>query len=104
MQTIISKLENNTFNNVLIKKGKNLISDKKCIDLLQNDFFKNYVMKGLIKILEKEKKEIKEINKENTPDYENMNYNDLVKYAKSKGIDTKKKKKAQIIEELRRGE
>lgn len=104
MHTIISKLENNTFNNVLIKKGKNLISDKKCIDLLQNDFFKNYVMKGLIKILEKEKKEIKEINKENTPDYENMNYNDLVKYAKSKGIDTNKKKKAQIIEELRRGE
>ena len=98
MQTIISKLENNTFNNVLIKKGKNIISDKKCIDLLKDNFFKSCVMKGLIKILEKEKKEI---NKENNSNYENMKYQELVQIAKSRGIDTNKKKKEEIIKELR---
>ena len=106
MYTIISKLENNLFSGILIKKGENKVTDKDCFELIKDITFNRYVETGFIKI--EEKKELKtktpptndgETN--NEPTLEEMKYQELVKLAKSKGIDTNKKKKEEIIKELR---
>lgn len=103
MQTIVSKLENNLFNWILIKKGENKVSDKDYLELIKDIIFKQYVENGFIKV--EEKKELKTktppTNEGETQGLENMKYQDLVKLAKSKGIDTNKKKKEEIIKELR---
>lgn len=103
MHTIISKLENNLFNGILIKKGENKVPDKDCLELIKDITFNRYVEKGFIKV--EEKKELKTktppANDGETEGLENMKYQELVKLAKSKGIDTNKKKKEEIIKELR---
>lgn len=114
MQLIISTLENNLFNGILIKKGENKIAEKICLELIKDITFKQYVEKGFIKI--EEKKELKPktpptnnggTNNEpaiyGEPDnaLEDLKYQELVKLAKSKGIQTNKKKKEEIIKELR---
>lgn len=53
MISIYSKLEDNEFSGVLLKKGKNLINDIKLVKLLSNKEFNNYTKQGFIILPEK---------------------------------------------------
>lgn len=90
MQKIISKLENNIYENIEIKKGENLISDNHYLIIKKNPIFKKYVNDGFIIVQEVKAKKFKN-NK--IQDFDNMSYQELKKYAyKNKIIATSNKK------------
>lgn len=95
MQKVLSKLENNKFSNVVVKKGLNLINDKDFKTLSDNTQFKSFVEKGYIQIKAKAKK----INTEK-PDFNSMDYNELKKYIKNNNIEVPSLKKDDILNVL----
>lgn len=104
MIKIISKLEDNIFSSILVKKGLNFLceSDFKKLELDKN--FISFQNKKLIDIEQKKSKVSTPANKtiKAPADFETMNWKDLQAYAKSRGI--KAKTKANIIEELKKGQ
>lgn len=93
MTIIYSKLENNVFSKILIKKGKNTINEEVYAELLKDKVFKNFLEKGFIKIEDREE-ENKEI------DFTKMTYAELKAYVKANNIEVKSLKKDDILEAL----
>ena len=90
MQKVLSKLENNKFSNIVVKKGLNLVNGKDFKILSKDVQFKSFVEKGYIRILLKTKKTEK-------PDFNSMNYNELKKYVKENNIEVPSLKKDDIL-------
>ena len=99
MKTIISKLEDNIFSGILVKKGENRLTDKECDILFKNHHFcaatgSRYVFLRLSDV-PKPKAEI------TTPDFDQMTYNELKAYAKKHNVKPASNKQADIIEALK---
>lgn len=99
MKTIISKLENNIFSGILVKKGINKISDKDYNVLLLDVNFCTFSGLGFIKIkgakFEKVKEEVKK-------SFDDMSYQELVAYVKANNIKTASKSKVDILAAINR--
>ena len=95
MLTIISKLENNLFDDILIKKGSNNVKNIELSSLLKNTTFKSMCAKGYIKILGN--KQSKPQTDDKVLDFESMNYQELQKYVKAHQIKTNGTKKADLL-------
>lgn len=97
MINIKSKLENNMFDNVLVKKGINHISEELFNKLKQNKTFKAFCDLGYIACTAKEK--VKEVKEEiaNKPDFSKFSYDELKAYVKKHNIKVPSLKKADIL-------
>lgn len=95
MITIISKLENNLFDEILIKKGINKVDNLTLSKLLKNVAFNIMCTHGYIKVVtpvqKEEDKETTSIN------LEDMNYQELLKFVKAHEIKTEGTKKADLL-------
>lgn len=100
MKTIISKLENNVFSGILVRKGKNKISDKDYQMLLTDVNFVTFISLEYLKVegaqFTKVTKAIKETIEEDL-DFENMSYQDLKTYVRQNNIEVPSFKKADIL-------
>lgn len=98
MFKIVSKLEDNMFLDVLVKKGSNLFYESDFKKLKSDKNFISFQNKKFIIIEQKKSK----VSVSKAPiDFESMNWKDLLAYAKSKGISVKAKSKIDIINELK---
>lgn len=97
MVKLKSKLENNIFDNVLVKKGINHISEELFNKLKQNKAFKSFCDLGYIACTVKEK--VKEVKEEltNKPDFSAMSYDELKAYVKEHNIKVPSLKKVDIL-------
>lgn len=95
MITIISKLENNLFDDVLIKKGVNKVNNLVFSRLLKNTTFKSMRANGYIKVMKN--KQTKQNNDNKTPDFKSMNYQQLLKFVKEHQIKTEGTKKVDLL-------
>jgi hypothetical protein len=102
MIKIISKLEDNIFSGILVKKGLTCLCESDFKKLKQDKNFISFQNKKFIIIEQKKSKASTPANKtiKAPADFETMNWKDLQAYAKSRGI--KAKTKANIIEELKK--
>lgn len=107
MKTIISKLENNIFSGILVKKGTNKIFDKDYNVLLLDVNFCTFTGLGLIKvegaISAKVKKAVAEVIEEVKKSFDDMTYQELLKYVKKHNIKVPSTKKADILKVLKEG-
>lgn len=106
MKTIISKLEDNLFSGVLVKKGLNIIKDDIYRRLCGSKQFKQFCEGKYIEVTEAENgaaqgdtKDIKD-----TKDFGSMSYSELKAYVLENNIKVKSLKKADILEALTKGE
>lgn len=98
MQKVFSKLENNIFENIEIKKGENLISDNHYLIIKKNPIFKKYVNDGFIIVQEVKAKKFKN-NK--IQDFDNMSYQELKKYAYENKIIATSNKKDDLLKAIK---
>ncbi len=107
MLKIYSKLEDNNFSGVIIKKGLNCIPDKIGKKLILLDkAFKNFVEKGFIKIEAKDqnpKKANKASVQEAPLDFNSMTQPELKSYVLKNNIEVPSFKKADILSVLMKG-
>ena len=110
MIKINSLLENNIFDEILIKKGKNRISDDIYTQLLNNKTFNHFVDNGMIKIERSEcvtidEQEPEYINipeeKETPINFDRISYNELKAYVIKNNIPVKSMKKVDILAALK---
>ena len=100
MINLKSKLENNIFDGVLVKKGISQIEEALFEKLSKNPTFVKFLEGGyILKVAAQKVKEAKEEIK-NKPDFSKMSYNDLKKYVKDNKIEVKSLSKADIYEAL----
>lgn len=97
MKTFYSSLENNIFSGILVKKGKNTLSNKSYSTLLLDINFCTFLSLGFIKL---EGVTSNTVEPE-TPDFDSMTYQELKDYAKKHNIKTKSEKKVDILEALK---
>lgn len=95
MITIISKLENNLFDEILIKKGINNVNNLTLSNLLKNATFKTMCANGHIKVVKPAQKQ--EDKKTTSLNPEDMNYQELLKFVKEHQIETEGTKKANLL-------
>ena len=101
MKTVYSALENNMFSGILLKKGKNIISDREYNTLLLNVDFCTFIALGYIKVKGADFTKVKQAVTESvTPDFDSMTYAQLKKYVIDNNIQVKSMKKADILESL----
>lgn len=104
MHIIVSKLENNIFSGILIKKGENKISDKDYNTLLLDVNFVTFVgLKYLSvqnKTFTKVTEAVEEIKNEK-PDFENMTQPELKSYVIKNNIEVQSFKKVDILAALK---
>ena len=98
MYKIVSKLEDNMFSGVLVKKGSNLFYESDFKKLKQDKNFISFQNKKFI-IIEKKKPKVS-VSKAPV-NFGSMKWQDLQAYAKSKGLSVKAKSKIDIINELK---
>lgn len=100
MIKLISKLEANIFDNVLLKKGINVISEAAFNQLKKNKTFLNFFDAGFITHIVAEK--IKEAKTEirEKPDFSKFSYEDLKKYVKENNIKVSSMKKTDLLAAL----
>ena len=79
MQKVFSKLENNIFENIEIKKGENLISDNHYLIIKKNPIFKNAEVQ----------------------DFDNMTYQELKQFAYENKIIAKSNKKDDLLKAIK---
>ena len=107
MLKIYSKLEDNIFSGVTIKKGLNCIPDKVGKKLVLLDkVFKNFVEKGFIKIEVKDQSSTKanKASVQETPlDFNSMTQPELKSYVLKNNIQVPSFKKADILSVLMKG-
>lgn len=107
MHIIVSKLENNIFSGILIKKGENKISDKDYKTLLLDVNFVTFVgLKYLSvqgQIFPKVTKAVEEI-KDKKLDFENMTQPELKSYVIKNNIKVPSFKKVDILAALKQVE
>ena len=102
MKTVYSALENNIFSGVLLKKGKNIISDRAYNTLLLNVDFCTFIGLGYIKVKGADFTKVKQTVTESvTPDFDSMTYAQLKKHVTDNCIEVKSMKKADILEVLK---
>lgn len=95
---IKSKLEDNIFGGVLLKKGLHGYKNAEYTRMSFDKEFKRNVLFGNIVILNL--KPAEEKKEETKPDFTKMNYKELVAYVKENGIKTKSMKLADILTAL----
>ncbi len=100
MITIISKLENNLFDEILIKKGINKVNNLTLSNLLKNTTFKTMCANGYIKIVKPEQKQ--EDKKITSINPEDMNYQELLKFVKAHQIKTEGTKKVDLLAAIKK--
>lgn len=101
MIKVKSKLENNIFDGVLIKKGYNIIENNVYFNVLEkNPTFTSFKAKGFIKDIAGECEVKKECKTEEKPDFASMSYADLKKYVKDNNIEVESMKKDDIYKAL----
>lgn len=95
MKTIFSKLEDNIFAGILVKKGENKITDKECEILFKNHHFCAAAGRGFIFL--------QHTSRENNsaPNFDEMSYAELKKYVLDNNIAVTSMKKADILEALK---
>lgn len=98
MQKVFSKLENNIFENIEIKKGENLISDNHYLIIKKNPIFKNYVNNGFIIVQEVKATKFKN---DKIQDFDNMSYQELKKYAYENKIIATSNKKDDLLKAIK---
>lgn len=101
MIEIKSKLENNVFGGVILKKGINKYRDCDYARMNFDKEFKKHLIVGNIQILGLKPVE-KPVKKEKKPDYTKMSYKELVQYVKDNKIKIKSMKTADILEALQK--
>lgn len=104
MKTIISKLENNVFSGILVRKGKNKISDKDYQTLLLDVNFVAFTGLNYLKVEGAQfTKVAKAVDKtiEEDMDFESMSYQDLKAYVQKNNIEVPSLKKADILSVLK---
>lgn len=95
---IKSKLEDNIFGGVLLKKGLHAYKNAEYTRMSFDKEFKKNVLVGNIVILNL--KPTEEKKEETKPDFSKMSYKELVAYVKENGIKTKSMKLADILAAL----
>lgn len=106
MIKIYSKLENNIFSGIKIKKGLNCVPDKTGKQLFLFDkAFKSFVEKGLIKIEAKEtvQKKANPVSIIPALDFSSMTQPELKSYVIKNNIQVPSYKKADILSVLMKG-
>lgn len=99
MKTIFSKLEDNIFSGILVKKGENKLTDKECKILFQNRYFCVAAEKDFIFLrFSDAPAKPKEVT---TPNFEQMSYYELKDYAKEHDIKPKSQSRAEILKALK---
>lgn len=107
---ILSKLENNIIEGVLIKKGKNTLKENDFIKLSKNPEFMRFVQDKKFILEEQKKQEVKETKKEakkepekkdDKSDFDSMSYDELKKYVKENNIKVDSYKKADLLNTLK---
>lgn len=99
MIEIKSKLENNVFGGVVLKKGINKYRDCDYARMNFDKEFRKHLIVGNVQILGLKPVE-KPILKKEKLDYTKMSYKELVQYVKDNKIKTKSMKTADILEAL----
>lgn len=98
MQKVFSKLENNIFENIEIKKGENLISDNHYLIIKKNPIFKNYVNKGFIIVQEVKAATFKNAE---VQDFDKMTYQELKQFAYENKIIATSNKKDDLLKAIK---
>lgn len=104
MKTIISKLEDNLFSEILVKKGENNLQDKLVDELLKDKEFKAFVNAGYIKVqqpVKKVTKKVPPVSDGEKPDFASMSYQQLKAYAKAYNITPKSQSKEDILNAIK---
>lgn len=100
MHIIVSKLENNRFSGILIKKGENKISDKDYNTLLLDAAFVTFLDHEYLSVQNKVTEVVEEIKNEK-PDFENMTQPELKSYVIKNNIEVPSFKKVDILVALK---
>lgn len=100
MIEIKSKLENNVFGGVVLKKGINKYRDCDYARMNFDKEFRKHLIVGNVQILGLKPVEKPVKQKKEKPDYTKMSYKELVQYVKDNKIKTKSMKTADILEAL----
>lgn len=100
MHIIVSKLENNIFSGILIKKGENKISDKDYNTLLLDTAFVTFLDHEYLSVQDKVTEVVEEI-KNQKPDFENMTQPELKSYVIKNNIEVSSFKKVDILAALK---
>ena len=98
MTEIISRLENNLFSGILLKKGKNIITESVYKTLKSDKHFARFLAKGFIKTVS-EKKEDKQDKQAVNVDL--TDYNELKRYVVENGIKTASIKKEDLLKAVK---
>lgn len=103
MIIIYSNLEDNIFSGVTVKKGFNYLPNKIVKELVFHDkTFKNFVIKGFIKIEEKRDTNKASVS-DTAPDFESMTQPELKSYVLKNNIEVPSFKKAEMLSVLMKG-
>ena len=100
MKTIFSKLEDNIFSGILIKKGYNRLTDADVETLNKIISFTGFVSRKLI-IIVRQAILSAPAGVTTVPDFENMEYQELKKYVKNNNIKPASMSKADILVALK---
>lgn len=116
MKVLFSKLENNVFSDVLIKKGRNLITDKDFEKLSTDYAFNRFwlagfigmgvpffkVQDGTMEIVEPVENIVEELTQtENKLNFDEMSYQELKTYVAENNIEATSNKKADLLEAIK---
>lgn len=105
MIKLYSKLENNEFSGILVKKGLNTLTDEKFEILKHDSGFYQAMYNGFIDVTEDNPVAAPEpipapVENNDPPqpvDFNKMNYQQLLKYCKQNGIQVSSNKKADLL-------
>lgn len=102
MIKINSKLENNIFGGIELKKGINKYKNADYARMSHDRNFKRHILVKNIEIMDLSAPEAAKPApaEKQKIDYTQMSYNELVRFVKSNGIKTKSMKTADILEAL----
>ncbi len=103
MIKINSKLENNIFGGIELKKGINKYKNSDYARMSHDRNFKRHILVKNIEVMDLSEPEAvkpQAKNEKEKIDYTKMSYNELVKFVKANNIKTKSMKTADILEAL----